>query len=414
MVQIMKRFIVIILALSAAGVAVSTVLLYQHYHPFADFGMFSCGRGLVNPCAVLRLSGWDTVSGLPIAGLGVFAYLLAVIASSAALISGEARYPHLFAVLMPVFVASIAGDVVLGAILIHTGVPCRLCIATYAVNILICASLFVWYRDLKRDGQDLKTVYRTLISFLSSPGNRLMVMSSSLVMFFIFLFIISLSAIMSAGSIRPESSENRMNQFENYFNSLPEERISLPEGAMSLGDPNAEMRIIVFTDFLCTACNRFYEIEKTLMPRFWGRIRIDYYNFPLDSVCNPHAPRTVYPNSCVAAQAFIAAARRGIFREFLEYHNENFREYRERLQRGDVLVTVKEYFSGRLSAGEYERFLKETLSEKVKLSLYKDVELAGGAGIRAVPTLFINGRRLEGIPDADLLEFVLSRELHEE
>ena len=38
--------------------------------------------------------------------------------------------------------------------------------------------------------------------------------------------------------------------------------------------------------------------------------------------------------------------------------------------------------------------------------------LGGAMNIRAVPTIFINGRRLEGVPEAKLLERVLSRELN--
>jgi len=119
----------------------------------------------------------------------------------------------------------------------------------------------------------------------------------------------------------------------------------------------------------------------------------------------------VYSNSCVAAAMSIAAARRGIFREFLEYHYGHFRENMSRLHAGDVLLSAQRYFKGRPSSEEYDSFLKEVMSEQTKLSLNEDIELGKTMNIRSVPTLFINGRRLEGIPDAELLEAVISREL---
>ncbi|TFH43213.1 MAG: DsbA family protein, partial [Chrysiogenales bacterium] len=196
-----------------------------------------------------------------------------------------------------------------------------------------------------------------------------------------------------------------------YFYSLPQEELSLPPAAMTVGDPSAEIRIAVFTDFLCTACYGFHNVKKALMARFPGRIRVDYYNFPLDTVCNRHSPRTVYPNSCVASQAFLAAAERGVFADLLEYHFSRYPESQSRLHRGDSIMNVKGYFEKRMKGYEYAQFLQEVLSERMKLALNEEIELGGRLNIRSVPTLFINGRRIEGVPNAALLESVIAEEL---
>jgi predicted DsbA family dithiol-disulfide isomerase len=219
-------------------------------------------------------------------------------------------------------------------------------------------------------------------------------------------------SIINIKGSKSDLSGERVKKFEEYYYSLKQEDASPPESLMVIGGPGAEIRIMAFTDFLCTACYRFYEVEKILVSRFPGKIRIDYYSFPLDTVCNAYSPRTVYPNSCMAARTFIAAAQRGIFRHFLEYHYEHYHENMSRLHAGDVLLPAMQYFKDRSSDKEYNRFLKEVMSEQTQRSLNDDIKLGKTMNIRAVPTLFINGRRLEGIPDADLLEFVLSRELH--
>jgi protein-disulfide isomerase len=231
-------------------------------------------------------------------------------------------------------------------------------------------------------------------------------------MSFILMYQQHSPSLMNIKGSKSELSDERVKKFEEYYYSLKQEDATLPESLMVIGDPGAEIRIMAFTDFLCAACYRFYEVEKFLLSRFPGRIRIDYYSFPLDTVCNANSPRTVYPNSCVAAMTFIAAAKRGIFRHFLEYHYEHYKENMSRLHAGDVLLSAKQYFKDRSSEEEYNRFLKEAMSEQTKFSLNDDVKLGKTMNIRAVPTLFINGRRLEGIPDADLLEFVMSRELN--
>ncbi len=408
----MKKYIIFILAASIIGAAVSSILMFQYYFPSSDFGLVSCGSGLVNPCAVLSRSGFSALFGMPIAGYGLIAYLFFIVTAAVAIISGEDWYASCFAVQAPVAAASIIADIALGSILMYLGLACRLCIVTYIVNILICVSLFIWYLETRNDGYGVRLMYRDLRRFILVPRNRPTVISFVFMMIFMILFVVSISAFMNIKGMKSELSGERVKKFEEYYYSLKQEDAQLPESLMVIGDPGAEIRIIAFTDFLCTACYRFYEVEKFLLSRFPGKIRVDYYSFPLDTVCNAHSPRTVYPNSCMAARTFIAAAKRGIFRHFLEYHYEHYRENMSRLQSGDVLFSAKQYFKDRSSEEEYNRFLKEVLSEQTKILLHDDVELGRTLNIRAVPTLFINGRRLEGIPEADLLELVLSRELN--
>jgi protein-disulfide isomerase len=71
---------------------------------------------------------------------------------------------------------------------------------------------------------------------------------------------------------------------------------------------------------------------------------------------------------------------------------------------------VRRYF-GKRSPDVYDDFVRAALSERIKLMLNQDVELGAGLEVKAVPTLFVNGRRLEGVPDAFLLEAVLSEQL---
>ena len=89
----MRTFIITILVLSVVGASVSALLLYQHYVPQTEFGMLACGGDLINPCRILARSGFDTIFGFPIAGLGVLVYLFMIIAIAVTMISGENRYP---------------------------------------------------------------------------------------------------------------------------------------------------------------------------------------------------------------------------------------------------------------------------------------------------------------------------------
>ncbi len=409
----MKRYILSIFVLSVIGTVISIILIYQHFFPHSDFAVALCGGGLENHCAVLSRSGYSVLLGLPVAGYGLMGYLILIIAASLAMSAGDSWQNPCFAIQLPVAVASVIVDVILGSILVYLKISCRLCIAAYVANILICISLFLWYLAIKDEGTGLRLVYRNLVSL---ARNRNILPGAVALFFILFFMVISVyfaSAYLGVRGSASEVSSVELRKFEERYYSITQEEISLPDSAMSIGEASAPVRIIVFTDFLCSACMEFYGVEQYLMMRFPGKIRIDYYSFPLDMVCNPHIPKTVYTNSCMAAQAFSAAAQRGIFREFLEYHYGHYRENLPRLRSGDVMVGFKDYFKDRASVDEYRMFMQEALSETAKSSVRDNVEQGGSMRVRAVPTIFINGRRIEGVPDEKLLEYVISREIKE-
>jgi len=399
--------------LSVMGGIVASMLLYQHYFPHSGFATAACGSGVDNSCAQLSRSGYAVLFGLPVAGYGLIGYLLLVITATLAITAGDSWHIPSFAMELPVAVAFVIIDVVLGSILIFLKLSCRLCIATYVINILICITLFLWYVSVNEEGVGLRSMYRDLVSLVRDPHNRPVEAALSFAVLFMVLSVFFLSAFMEARGAAAEPSAAELIKFEEHFYSLAQEDVSLPESAMSIGPASAPIRIVAFTDFFCSACMKFYETGRYLMSRFPGKIRIDYYSFPLDTVCNSHIPKTAYSNSCVAAQAFSAAARRGIFSEFMDYHYRHYRANISRIRSGDVMAGFKDYFKERPGRNEFAIFLKEAMSETSRSSVHDNVELGSAMKVRAVPTVFINGRRLEGTPEAKLLEQVLARELNQ-
>lgn len=409
----MKKYIVTLLGLSCIGASIAFTLMYQHFFSQSNFVSILCGGGLDNPCSQLSHSGMADLFGLPVAGYGLIGYFLIIITAILTLISGERWHLPCFAILAMVAAGTVIADVVLGSILIYLKISCRLCFASYIVNIMICVFLFLWYVGIKEEGKGLKTIYIEFVSLVRDPRNRAVSASYILIVLFMVLFVWSLSAYMGARGSGSELTDGKRKKFEEFYYSLKQEDLSLPESTMSLGESGAPVMIAVFTDFLCTACMKFYETEQYLMSRFPGKIRVDYYNFPLDTTCNQHVPNTVYPNSCIAAQVFNAAAGRGIFVDLLAFHYNHYRDNLKRFTSGDVLVSAQQFFKEQSSGKEYGAFIGEALAEKAKISVYDDIAQGHKLNVRAVPTLFINGKRIEGVPDTELLVFILSQELKE-
>jgi protein-disulfide isomerase len=266
-------------------------------------------------------------------------------------------------------------------------------------------------KDCLRRAGRVRAIYGELRGVVLKKENRALAVSSAMGAVFIVLSVLFLNAYLGGMGGAVDTPDPKVDRFREYYHSLEREELTLPPSVMTTGDSDAEIKIVVFTDFLCTACSRFNTVKKSLMARFPGKLRIEYYNFPLDIVCNRHVARTVYPNSCVTSQAFIAAGERGDFEKLLDYHFSRYDDYKSRLLRGDSLATVNEFARKQLSREDQALFINSALSERYKMALHEETEAGGTLGIDSVPTLFINGRRIEGVPGAQLLESVIADEL---
>ncbi|MDO8584955.1 MAG: thioredoxin domain-containing protein [bacterium] len=66
-----------------------------------------------------------------------------------------------------------------------------------------------------------------------------------------------------------------------------------------LGDPNAPVKIIEYSDTECPFCKRFHETMRQLVAEYDGKVAWVYRNFPLDSL-HPKAPKEAAAAECAA------------------------------------------------------------------------------------------------------------------
>ena len=177
---------------------------------------------------------------------------------------------------------------------------------------------------------------------------------------------------------------------------------------LAIHDPKtALVDIKVFTDFLCTACYKFHEIESEVVKDYGDWVSVTYYNYPLDAVCNSDLKRSIYRNSCLSSRAILASQHLGFLDEYWTRH---FMAYRE------IYKTYEETTAWRLAAGLADRqaFTAMMHSPAVDQQLTRDVELAQKLKIQATPTLFINGRLYVGSPGKELLVKIIETEINKD
>ncbi|HOO73045.1 MAG TPA: thioredoxin domain-containing protein [Spirochaetota bacterium] len=409
----MKKYMYAILVLAAAGAIISVLLLVQHFFPGSDIASATCGDGIDNPCHDLSLTGYAAIRGFPLASLGLFLYLFILFTILVADYAGEIYYDTALLMILPLSGAALVFDAVLAAILVKTGLFCQLCVASYAVNILMFALSLMWLKKILREKGS------SLISFAGSTcrghtktaAGRASLALFTLFVLFLFLSILATSQNMEKKTDRKKLSRTQIKEYVSSFYGNEVEQLNLSESALVMGNQQAPLSIIVFTDFLCSACNNFFITEKYLLARFPEKINVQYYNFPLDLACNNTIKRTVYENSCLAAKAVNAAAKIGILNEYIKIHFKRYQEIKHGYSEETALNIFKEAlpFTGKKIP---ERdFAAAMSSDFVDTTIRNDIELAREYDIKATPTLFIGGRRIRGTPPKEILEQIIKTEL---
>ncbi len=174
-------------------------------------------------------------------------------------------------------------------------------------------------------------------------------------------------------------------------NSDEGDRFALVDDDPYLGDTDAPIVIVEFSDFFCTYCKRhFDQTFKPLLENFGQHIRYVYRDFA-----------RLTPESTPAAAAAQCAFAQG---KFWEFHAAFFDNQSE-LGRDFYLKTAEDHA---LDIDEYTACLDE--------GRYVDeVEIDGFdgqvAGVRGTPGFFINGQILSGAQPYSIFERSIRREL---
>ncbi len=408
----MKKFTYPLLALAIAGAIISGMLLLQHYYPDAKIGLITCGDGIFNPCLSLAQSGYATLFNMPIAAYGLLWYLLALFILLIADYAGGRYHAYSLALILPLSAAGVAADIALGIILIKLKILCTFCVATYVINLAILALSLLWFQSAKKsDGFSLPGALRELTAADSTPDRRAF-HSAFILFFFLLVFsVFATSLILKVKTATAKIPENKATAFLQNFYRAPAQNITFPDSGITLGNPRAEVTIVAFTDFLCSACYQLYRQESMIFSKYRDRVKIVYYNYPLDRSCNQELKRTVYNNSCIASRAFLAASDRGmveeyILKHFADYENTHSRYSMELALR--AFTHIDEGKRGGMTAGQFQSLMT---SPAIAARLDEHVRLAKQLKVDATPTLYIGGRRLVGVPPMEILDQILQNEL---
>jgi len=384
---------------------VAGFLTYSHYFPGTIEKFIVCGGEYAGTCDALNQWEYASIFGIPIAAYGLFMFLLILFTALIADYAAGEYYVVGFMLVLPLVILSLLADIVLAGVMIWLKTFCLLCGITYFINFLLLLTIYVWYQHLTREGGSLREAYGSLLLKESDSSHKKA--SAALYVLFIFLLFFSVFSTSYVLQIKTypvrQSKEQTQKAVESFYLQTPE-NLELPVSQLRMGPAGAKVQIVAFTDFLCSACFQFFQLEKELHAQYGEKISVTYYNYPLDQECNGNVQQTMYKSSCTASKAMLSAASLNVFTEYVVKHFSRYEEFHSQYARDKALAVA----DGLVNE---DRFQQEIDGDAVKQIVMRDIELAEKLHIKATPTLFINGRRMEGVPSREILESIIEREL---
>ncbi len=356
-----------------------------------------CGADNGLGCHSVASGPYSSMMGLPLASWGAIFYSTLVLLGFGGIIfwrdcgRGFLRWAFFLAVF------GLAFDLYLAYTMIfRIRAVCWLCAATYAINFIIIIVLVkeVWREPKPRislraifpgtkDAQGIDLYYRNVIKGLLVGG----------------ILLAAVVGVAGSQFLSKSLTENDRERLANIKKNLSQQkpRVIEVKNRPVMGADDATVTVVEFSDFLCPFCARASRYIKLAESGTRDSTRFVFRHYPLDKSCNRKLRSNVHPGACLLAEGAVCAFEQ---EKFWEYHDIAF-ETKGSISRAVVMDTASEIG---LDLGEFKRCLDSGRGLKV---VSEDLQAAYNAGVKSTPTLFINGRRLRGVPKPWMLNEIL-------
>jgi uncharacterized membrane protein/protein-disulfide isomerase len=379
------------------GLGVSAAAAYTHYHLLYDPTYRSfCDVNATVSCTQVYQSRFSTFLGIPVALFGAVWFVAAALLSVAGLTARQSVRENIPGYLFAMSTIALAVVLYLGyASLFLIKAVCLLCITTYAAVIVLfivsgAATTFPMTTLPRRVSADARLFLRSPIAlaiaalFLAGAATT-----------FAFFPREGAGGPEAAAAAAPALTQDQRSEFERWYLSQPRIPLIVPaEGAKVL--------IVKFNDFQCPACGQSYLLYKPVLAKYEaehpGAVKMVLKDYPLNRDCNDGISQTLHPAACDAAVAVRLA----------DAHNKaiELEEWLYTHQQGMTPPAVRQAARDIGGVTDFDAKYASTLS------LVKgDIALGKQLNIKATPTFFINGVKVESAIAPQYFEQAIAYEL---
>ncbi len=166
----------------------------------------------------------------------------------------------------------------------------------------------------------------------------------------------------------------------------------------TLGSPDAKVTIVEFLDPECESCAAFSPVLKKILKDYDGQARLVVRYMPL------------HPNSLRAASFTEAAGEQGKYWQAQDLLFQKQPEWGERhgpptsAPKPDVDALFEKY--GQQLGLDTDKLNAALRENRYTAKLERDKRDGQSLGVRQTPTIFVNGRKLARLTDADLRSLI--------
>ena len=410
------RGIYLAIPLTILGIFVSFYLFKLHIGSFGEGHWFLAGCSISKAidCKKVDASPYSVFLGIPVALWGMFFYIVILNTSLFRIlfekVAGKIMtYMGLFLLIIGAIV-----DIILFAISIFIiRSLCLYCFLTYVITFLL---LYIFWKDSKH----IRAKSRSI--FMKPKGRTSVIIMYALMTFIGAMIVWVLDAKYShkygiiakeiernGGKVKKKSRdelEAKIKEYVNNFFTKKVEDVSWIKSELVMGSKNPKIVLIEFSDFECPFCRAFAMSLRKVYEKYKDELQIVFKHFPLSTDCNPHLTLNMHPYACELAYASMCAHKYGKFEEFYNLATNIQNEIGDNTYMNilnSIGITKKDYISCmKESKREIEKYISDDIEDGMKIN------------ITATPTIFINGRRIEGFVPPIILDEIFKRILKKE
>ncbi len=385
-----RRVIFIVFFAALVGAGCSALLLLKHYNQAHDNTLISmmCGGSATSGCTAVDESAYSSLFAVPLSAYGLFFYLALALPAGLSLAADIKAKEAVCSILWLLSAIALVADVALFLVqALVIGAFCGLCLSTYLVTLVIVV-LLLKYRSF--------APVTPLKALIDVPTGK--VLATAWIAGLVLLATGVWASNLALSLIDPTTFDNRLADIAyGEFMSSPAVTIDVAD-APSVGEANAPITIVVFSDFLCPWCKQVADNLQQNFPKWNDKVVVYYKSFPLDKFCNPSIAKTVHPGSCWTALGGVCAQAQG---KFWEYHDQVYADQPKDPSSSTVMSLASQ-------AGLDTVALKQCMMQIPNQSkVRKLIKQASSLGITGTPVIFINGHRL---PRIAYFSYVMGKE----
>lgn len=257
---------------------------------------------------------------------------------------------------------------------------CILCFFTYILNTLIALIA----TDFENGGF-IKSVKDSFVDFLAGVKEY--------TLHFIIALLVGITFLTYTTMANPFTPQ--VKKLKSIKTFLKMEVNPYAVSGNNLGNPDAPIRVQLYSDFACPMCFA-YNIMIHKAVKELGNVYIEPHNLPLDRECNKYLRKQVHKNGCRYAKYAVAAKNQGKYWDMstllFEHHPKNDEEAVQLAKKMGLNIN---------------KFKQDIQSKETMKKITDDIDYAVSQGVVATPTIVIDGERYLGIkPYYELKELI--------